>query len=361
MRIEKSLIGLSLLTALAFGLSGCGSSSGGGGGSTPVLASIAITPATLEIGVGSTQVFTASGTDDHGNPMAISPDWTLSTAEATALEPIGTLEVSGASCTFTASAAGSGNLTAASSSITSNVVTITVTSSPTPPPTPASGNILFIHRSVGANLLDQGAVRDYISGHSSGLALYDYDVNNAQLYGPTNFEDTGTDYGLGGTEPVDYGHLWTSSETEWAVPRNLIMTDARNFKVIAFKSCYTACDYLNSRTDLADYQEYYTRMVDDFFAAHPEKIFVLMSPPPLRQSESNPEKAALAREFADWLSGLTSGHSNILYFNLFDQFAGADNYLKDEYEGEDGSHPNEHANQVVGPVFAQFLINAAAH
>lgn len=359
MKIAGSLIGLTLLAVLALGLSGCGSSSGSGGGGQ-ILASITITPGTLAIQVGSSQPFMASGTDTHGDPMTISPEWALATTAA-ALAPIGTIEVSGTSCTFTASAAGTGTLTATSGSTTSNSVTITVTT--TPPPPTSEAKILFIHRSVGADLLDRGGVRSYISGHVSGLTFYDYDGNDNQLYGPADYEDTGTCYDLSGTEAEDYYNLWTSSDTGWSSARGQIL--AGNFQVIAFKSCFSASAIPDSDT-LNNYKSWYLA-IRGFFDTHPTIKFIVMSSPPLHRLETNASEAANARAFANWLKSseyIGTEHPNVYCFDLFGQLAGADNFLKYEYEpthvAPSDSHPNQQADQTVGPVFAQTLINVAA-
>jgi hypothetical protein len=66
---------------------------------------------------------------------------------------------------------------------------------------------------------------------------------------------------------------------------------------------------------------------------------------------------------ANWLksSEYLSGHLNIVCFDLFGYLAGTDNFLKYEYEENhtsDDSHLNQLANQTVGPIFAQFLLDS---
>ena len=154
-------------------------------------------------------------------------------------------------------------------------------------------------------------------------------------------------------------HLWTGADAEWTSFRNKIMS---SHEVIAFKSCFPN----SAITDTAMLNQYKTWYLEmrSYFDAHPEKLFVVMSTPPLHRLATNTAEASNARAFANWLKSPTylSGHPNIVCFDLFDYFAGADNFLKYEYEGDhasDDSHPNAAANETVGPIFSQFLIDAA--
>ena len=107
-----------------------------------------------------------------------------------------------------------------------------------------------------------------------------------------------------------------------------------------------------------------------FFDTRPDRVFVVMSTPPLHRKSTNATQAKNARRFADWLKSATylGGHPNVVCFDLFDLLAKPDdgsataNMLRWEYEGSHSngdSHPNDLANQTVGPIFAQALIDAA--
>ena len=109
----------------------------------------------------------------------------------------------------------------------------------------------------------------------------------------------------------------------------------------------------------------------DFFDTRSDRLFIVMSTPPLHRLATNSRAAINARAFADWLCSdqYLSGHPNVRCFNLFDQLAQSNdesavaNMLRYVYEGShtnSDSHPNTFANQTVGPVFANFLCDAAA-
>ncbi len=54
---------------------------------------------------------------------------------------------------------------------------------------------------------------------------------------------------------------------------------------------------------------------------------------------------------------LTPGHPNVFTFDLFDRLADpSTNMLRDDYQtSEYDAHPNAHANQTIGPLFADFI------
>ncbi len=80
------------------------------------------------------------------------------------------------------------------------------------------------------------------------------------------------------------------------------------------------------------------------------------------RSSGGADSAARARAFADWLTSdeYLSGHPNVLAFDLFDLLADPDtNMLRSEYQSDEyDAHPNEIADQAVGPLFVSFVDQA---
>lgn len=353
----RLVITLIIFLCLSLFLSGCDSSSGGGL-ATQSLASISISPASAELAIDGSQTFTATGIDTQGQPMTIAPEWNLA-AETI----IGTVTVNGASCTFTASDAGIGTLTATQGSITSDSVAITVIAAPAPTPPPNSKlKFFFLHHSVGENLIQQGNVRgninSYNSANGTSYEFWDHGYNDQGLFNGTG-EATGISYSIpeDNTNPDGLYNLWTNSGSDWTYSRDQIMSS--DYKVIVFKSCFVALENLNSVETLSEWKSWYLE-IRNYFDAHTDKLFVIVTPPPLRSVDTNSNNADLARQLSDWLksSEYLSGHSNVACYDLFDALADSNNVLRPEYESED-SHPNEVANQNIGPVFANFLCNSA--
>jgi len=226
-------------------------------------------------------------------------------------------------------------------------------------------NLFFLHHSVGNGLVIEGdmrgAINVYNSAHGTQYAFWDHGYNSDGLRNPAG-EETGISYDVPGdnTDPDGLYYLWTSSDAEYTACRERIIA---NHQVIAFKSCYPASHVYNEDA-LNTYKNYYLGM-RDFFDLHPENIFIVMSTPPLHRLDTNATEGYYARSFANWLKSAEylAGHTNVVCFDLFGYLAGNDNFLKYDYEsshsGSD-SHPNAFADQTVGPIFAQFLIDSAA-
>jgi hypothetical protein len=95
----------------------------GGASSTPVLTTIAVSPATATLAVGGTQLFTARVLDQSGDPFPATVTWSLNTTAAGTFDP--------ATGIFTATAVGNTILRATSGTVSGTAV---VTTNATPPP-----------------------------------------------------------------------------------------------------------------------------------------------------------------------------------------------------------------------------------
>lgn len=227
----------------------------------------------------------------------------------------------------------------------------------------ASGltNIFFLHHSVGSGLIEGGAMRSVIAACDSAtgknFGLWDHGYNADGLR-DANGTELGINYAVPGdnTEPSGYACLWTSAQADATACRNQIMA---NHQVIAFKSCYTASSITDANM-LEEYKQDYLAM-RAFFEQHPEKLFVVLTPPPRHRLDTTATQAAFSRQFADWLksSAFLGGRTNVVCLDLFDALAGSDNFLKYAYEGSHtgtDSHPNNLANQTIGPLLAGALV-----
>ena len=225
-------------------------------------------------------------------------------------------------------------------------------------------NLFFLHHSTGNGLITggdmRGVIASYNTANGTSFAFWDHGYNEEGLRDPDGNE-TGTSYEIPNdcTNPDGLHYLWTSTESDATTCRNTIMA---NHQVIAFKSCFPASDIPDTDT-LNQYKTWYLEMLS-VFDQHPDNLFVVMSTPPLHRLATTSTAADNARLFANWLKSqeYLGGHTNMVCFDLFDELACTDNMLKYDYEGshdDDDSHPNDTANQTVGPIFANFLIDSA--
>lgn len=221
-------------------------------------------------------------------------------------------------------------------------------------------NVIFLHHSVGRNLINQGMVRERLT--EAGFQFWDHDYNWEGLTHPDGTL-AGYSYGIpdDNTDPDGLARLFAQPVYPW--PLNAL-SGLMQHEVIAFKSCFPVSN-ITSDEQLEEYKAYYLsiRQVMD---QHREKVFIVVTPPPLNPAATDAETAARARAFAEWLSSdeFLAGHPNVFAFDLFGLLAEDDpsasdfNMLRATYrEGED-SHPNRLANEVIGPLFADFVVEA---
>jgi len=222
-------------------------------------------------------------------------------------------------------------------------------------------NVIFLHHSTGANLIAEGGVREILT--QAGYDFWDHNYNATGLQDPGG-ELVGYSYGIPGdnTDPDGLARLFDQRVYPW--PLNAL-SGLLQHEIIVFKSCFPASQ-ISSDAQLEQYRAWYLGM-RDVMDDHPDRVFVVVSPPPLHPAATDPAAAARARAFAEWLTSeaYLGGHPNVYAFDLFDHLAESDpaspevNMLRTAYrpEGVD-SHPNQTANAAVGPAFAEAIMQA---
>lgn len=333
------------------------------GGAPPVLTLITMIPPSASVQVGETLDIIAAGYDQYGRLIAFDPTFGVSCVPGPGgLARIGSVPAANVILRFTALAEGSCVVHAVVGDVRAEC-SITVTA-------PGGGegltNLFFLHHSVGLGIVDEGGVRAHINAynttHGTSFAFWDHGYNWEGLRNPAGVW-LGTNYDIPGedTTPAGLHALWTTSNSA----RAAILA---NHEVIAFKSCFPA-SAIGDAWALNEYKQWYREM-RDFFDTRPDRLFVVMSPPPLHRLSTNTTEADNARAFANWLKSAEylSGHPNVVCFDLFNMLARTNdgsatrNMLRYEYEmshSDGDSHPNTLANETVGPIFAQFLVDVA--
>lgn len=228
---------------------------------------------------------------------------------------------------------------------------------PSVQPVHAAGErIIFLHHSVGLGLVDQGMMREQLT--ALGYDFYDHGYNEEGLrLADGSWTGTNFDVPDDNTEPDGYASIFRQPLHD---PPDNTFGYLMQYDVIIFKSCFSASEIWDDSM-LADYLSHY-RQIRDVMDTYPNKLFIVVTPPPNEPGSTSAENAARARQFADWLSSseFLDGHPNVTTFDLFDALAGDNNYLRREYRpgwGSD-SHPNERANEEVGAQFVAFIDQA---
>jgi hypothetical protein len=223
-------------------------------------------------------------------------------------------------------------------------------------PTPGSQGqrrIIFLHHSVGAALIQQGDVRESLT--DLGYEFYDHGYNGDGLT-LADGTSAGRDFGVpdDNTNPDGFADIFAQPLHD---PPDNTFSHLMQYDVIVFKSCFPVSN-IQSNDQSAEYKSHYlsirTRMDQ-----YPNKIFVVVTPPPEIPADTDSQAAARARDFADWLASheYLDGHPNVFTLNLFDLLADpATNMLRAEYRtDESDAHPNELANRTIGPLFVDFI------
>ena len=221
---------------------------------------------------------------------------------------------------------------------------------------------IFIHRSVGKNLINDGNMYQLLAEKVSSLLFADYNQNNDVLtdaFGHASkmgFQFPGND-----TKPADYAQLFNALAQN---PYQNITDYLLKHDVIIIKSCYpnsgTATD-----EQLKAIKGYYDS-VAAFFQSHPNKQLIILTSPPLRLLMTNPAAAHRARNLSEWLTS-QEFNSNISVFNFFDLLANPPkgrrtNVLRSTYTRllPFDSHPNANASRTIAPIFVDFLATKIA-
>lgn len=229
-----------------------------------------------------------------------------------------------------------------------------------------SDRILFLHHSTGGGVWWGGDVPGWFSNYNTVHAT-SYDIaERSYPDSPYPWENY----------PYDYWNLWVNGACNSANPNIECMnTMTQNHDIIIFKHCFPGADVLAdtgtpnvsfSEKTLGNYKLQY-RALRAMMDGYPNRKFIVWTLTPLHRLATSAENAARARQFVDWvknsfLSEDGHSHPNIYIFDFWGLIAGSDNFLKYEYEGShtgNDSHPNALANQTVGPIFSQFIVDTA--
>ncbi|MBI3485696.1 hypothetical protein HY025_02000 [Candidatus Daviesbacteria bacterium] len=230
--------------------------------------------------------------------------------------------------------------------------------------------IIFLHHSVGANLIKEGALREHLKLKLPDFEFWDHNYNlffhKFALFNHTGLTDdksfiTKTDYAIpkNNTNPDGLAEIFSQLVTN---PARNTFSHLIKYDVIILKSCYPVTK-ISSQSQLEDYKKNYLKIrkrTDKF----PNKLFILFTPPPLRSFLTKPEYARKAKEFADWLKSgqFLERRRNLKVFDLFNLLSdGITNTLRKDFcrVNPFDSHPNLAANKEIALIFIDFLAKLA--
>lgn len=240
--------------------------------------------------------------------------------------------------------------------------------------------ILFIHHSTGGDMIKYGRVRQLFRKVAPYIAFWDhgYDPDKIKGYLRITSRFQPHIYGLRdesgrilpksfhipnhNTDPDGLATLFSQQVTN---PPENALSHILEFDVIIFKSCFPTTRIANDH-QLKEYQLYYFT-IRDTIDRYPNKLFISMTPPPLRASLTDRDKAMRARRFANWMKSESylGNRKHFVTYDYFDALATPPsskkpNVLRPQFCKSIwfDSHPNKLAHQTVAPKWVNFVADA---
>lgn len=217
--------------------------------------------------------------------------------------------------------------------------------------------MVFLHHSVGSNILSHGGLRDSLSkiGISVKGATYGDEIGNN----------------------TDINHWLPKFQNDiekvfkFRVSPNNYYADDKSNNIVMFKSCFPNSNLVSEgdgdpsgfNKTIANYKAVFGKIRNEI-SKYPDKLFVYMTAPPLVPKLTTQDNAARARQFNEWLLSdflpeyeSSTGNANLLIFDLFDVLADTDNLLKSEFRKENpgDSHPNLDGSKHAAAKFMEFF------
>jgi hypothetical protein len=223
-------------------------------------------------------------------------------------------------------------------------------------------NVVFLHHSTGQGLITEGNVRPLLT--ELGYRFWDHGYNQEGLVRPDGTPANATyripgALGQGNTDVGGLAELFSQPVTD---PPSNAFSRLMQHEVIIVKSCFPN-SAVKSDEMQQQFQTWYLQM-RDVMDQHPERVFIIVTSPPLHPEQTTTDEARRARAVADWLKSdaYLAGHPNVFTFDFFDLLADpSTSTLRSEYQldrEEPNSHPNQLANETIGPLFVAFIDEA---
>lgn len=222
--------------------------------------------------------------------------------------------------------------------------------------------VLFIHRSVGQNIIRDGAIYDLVEKSGREFLLSDFNQNTGML---TDWNkpprQTGWTFSGNDTTPADYAQLFSNERLRSG---DSMLKAILDHDLIAIKSCYPNSNIRSDR-ELATLQTNY-QQITSFFAQQTRKKLIILTSPPLLWYMTTEANAARARKLSRWLVSTDFG-PNIFVYDLFDDLASKPgelqaNTLRKAYRRwlPFDPHPNARASRAIAPRVIAFFEATAA-
>jgi len=253
------------------------------------------------------------------------------------------------------------------------------TEDPDPPSEPV--RLIFIHHSVGENWLSDDDDGDL--GRTLDESNY-YVSDTNYGWGPDGIGDS-TDYYnwvdwfLSPESSRILDALYAENEQNSYYTRSLSDPGGEN-EIIMFKSCYPNSDLEGNPNEAPDDGDEYTvghakyvyNQILDYFVTRPDKLFVVITPPPLLDSTNAENSKEFSRWLVeDWLDENSYPYANVAVWDLHNVLTDPNNHHRFQsgeveytidngpatlyYDSDGDEHPNSDGNQKATDEFVPML------
>ena len=243
--------------------------------------------------------------------------------------------------------------------------------------------LIFIHHSTGENWL-----RDDYGGLGLALSQNNYFVSDTNYgWGPDSIGDrtdipNWTEWFRSASTPTYMQAVFNESGQNSSYTRTVDDPGGEN-EIIMFKSCFPNSDLGGNPDDPPGAYEdmtvsgakYVYNQILQYFATRQDKLFVVITAPPLRKSDTSTENAANARAFNqwlvnDWLRENNYPYNNVAVFDFYTVLTGPDNHHRfvngeiehvykpgtnTSYYPSEDSHPSAKGSQKATEEFIPLL------
>jgi len=237
--------------------------------------------------------------------------------------------------------------------------------------------LIFIHHSTGENWLadDNGGLGIALSQNNYFVSDTNYGWGFNSIGDRTDIPNW-TEWFRSSDSPTYMNDLFNESGQNSAYTRTLTNPGGEN-QIILFKSCFPNSALEGNPNDppsaagwlTVGHAKYVYNEILQTFAAHPEKLFIVITAPPLSDSTY----AANARAFNqwlvnDWLTGYP--HNNVAVFDFYNVLTGPENHhryfggviqhvftpgMNTLYYPSGDDHPSQAGNQKAAAEFIPLL------
>jgi hypothetical protein len=215
-----------------------------------------------------------------------------------------------------------------------------------PPASPVK--LVFIHHSTGGNWLANTGLHESAGGLGKVLMDNNYFVSATNYgWGPDGIGDrtdipNWPEWFTGANSATIMNAVYNENNQnvgDWGDWSRLSTNLGGENEIVMFKSCFPNSDLYGNPTDppatevndqytVANAKTVYNNLLT-YFQSRQDKLFIVVTAPPLMASSTTPERAANARAFNnwlvnDWLSGYA--YKNVAVFDFYNVLTGENNH-----------------------------------